>query len=471
MVSALGLGGCATLRLHPGFTDVEKLVAERTAAKVAWRDGGPADAEVADRIKATLAKELTSDAAVQVALLNNRKLQVVYQNLGIAEADLAQAGLLPNPVLNADVRFGVGVSGTGADIGVVQEFLSVLQIPLRKRAAGAAFEAAKLEVARAVFDLASEVKSSFYRLQGALQMLELRRTVANATAGAAELVKRQREVGNTTDLDVATERTLAEQAKIELAEAEVEVEADREEFNALLGLWGDQTTWTIGSRLPELPKNEISPQGLEAAAVKQRLDLAAARQEIEVLAQTLALTRSYGLVPGATLGAAAQREVEGGAWSLGPSIGIPIPIFDQRQATMASYTAQIQRSRERYTALAVDIRADVRKARARLLGARAEAEYYRRVVLPLRHEVVRQTQLQYNGMQVGVFQLLQARRDEIEAGRAYIAALTNYWTTRAELERAVGGELRLEDGAPKPVSLPAEAPESPTIPQQHHHGG
>ena len=106
MVSALGLGGCATLRPHPGFTDVEKLVAERTAAKVEWRDGGPADAEVAERIKATLAKELTSDAAVQVALFNNRKLQVVYQSLGIAEADLVQAGLLPNPVLNADVRFG-----------------------------------------------------------------------------------------------------------------------------------------------------------------------------------------------------------------------------------------------------------------------------------------------------------------------------------------------------------------------------
>src|ERR1700675_34518 len=164
MVSALGLGGCATLRPHPGFTDVEKLVAERTAAKVEWRDGGPADAEVAERIKATLAKELTSDAAVQVALFNNRKLQAVYQSLGIAEADLVQAGLLPNPVLNADVRFGVGVSGTGADIGMVQEFLSVLQIPLRKRVAGAAFEAAKFEVARAVFDLASDVKSSFYRL-------------------------------------------------------------------------------------------------------------------------------------------------------------------------------------------------------------------------------------------------------------------------------------------------------------------
>jgi len=152
-------------------------------------------------------------------------------------------------------------------------------------------------------------------------------------------------------------------------------------------------------------------------------------------------------------------------------IGIPIPMFDQRQATMASYNAQIQRSLERYTALAVDIRADVRKARTRLFGARAEAGYYRSVVLPLRHEVVRQTQLQYNGMQIGVFQLLQARRDEIEAGRAYVAALTNYWATRTELERAVGGELPLEDDAPKPVSFPAEAPESRSLPQHHHHGG
>jgi outer membrane protein, heavy metal efflux system len=454
--------GCGPIRPHAGFADVEKLVAERRAQQLHWNDGGPADRQVADTVTALLSKDLTPDAAVQVALLNNRRLQAVYQRLGVAQADLVQAGLLPNPVLNADVRFGVGVSGTGADVGLVQEFISVLQIPLRKRVAGAAFEEAKLQVAEAAIDLAAHVRTAFYKHQGALETLDLRRTVADATGLSADLATRQHEAGNNTNLEVATEQALFEQAKIDLTEGEAEVAADREELNALLGLWGAETVWRMSPRLPDLPADEIKPQGLETVAVQQRLDLQAARQRAEVLVQTRGLTRLYGLIPEGSAGAAAEREVEGGVWSLGPAIGLPIPIFDQRQAAIASYDAQTRQALENYAALAVEIRAEVRRARTRLLGSRSVAAYYRDVVVPLRHRIVEEMQRNYNGMLVGAFQLIQAKRDEIEAGRAYVAALTDYWTARAELERAVGAAIPLDGSSP---STP------PTNEPAHHHGG
>ena len=76
-----------------------------------------------------------------------------------------------------------------------------------------------------------------------------------------------------------------------------------------------------------------------------------------------------------------------------------------------------------------------------MFSARAKAAFCREQVLPIQEQVVRQTQLQFNGMLVGVFQLLQAKRDEIDAAREYVLAVRDYWVGRAELERAVGGRL------------------------------
>src|SRR5438034_7116996 len=114
--------------------------------------------------------------------------------------------------------------------------------------------------------LAGNVKTAFYTLQGAEQMLELRQTVAHATELSAEIAGRQREAGNIMDLDLASERALADEAKLDLARAEADVLAGREELNALLGLWGPNTAWKVAPRLPGLPAEDLRRQGLESLA-------------------------------------------------------------------------------------------------------------------------------------------------------------------------------------------------------------
>lgn len=464
---AFTTGGCAAVNARLGLPDVQRLVAERANGPVSWPETAEERAQVEDTVQALLGDELTVDTAVRLALLHNRSLQAVYQELGVAQAELVQAGLLPNPMLSANVRFGLGPSGTGAELGLVQELISILQIPLKKRVAAANLERAKAEVAGAVLDLALDVKASFYGLQAALQMLELRRSVADATGFARLVAERQHEAGNISDLELRTEQALHEESKVELSIAEAAVLEDRETLNSVLGLWGGQTTWSIGARLPSLPQNGLNAKGLESRAVTQRLDLVVARtQGLSQVAQ-LRLNRFYGLIPSASAGAASEREVEGG-WSLGPSIDIPVPIFDQNQALIASTAARLRASEERVAALAVEIRADVRRARVRLEAARQRAAYYEQVLLPLENEVVEETQRHYNAMQVGPIQLVQAKRDQIDVGRRYIETLGEYWAAHTELERALGGELAL-DMLPAPVEPPAIP--APQTPARHHHGG
>ena len=464
LLAVFAITGCATIQPRAGFDDVGRLVADRTRAELSW-DGTVAP-EVVERVRELLRSELTADSAVQVALLANRKLQATYAKLGIAQADVVQSSLPPNPILTADVHFGTGASGTGVELGLAQQFITVLQIPLRKRVAEAAFEQAKLEVAQAVWEQAAMVKTAFYRLQGALQTLELRRAVAQSTTAAAEVARRQHHAGNITDLERAAEEALDDDARLSVAEAEEDVADDREELNALLGLWGPDTTWTIASRLPELPEAELEPHGLESRAMQERLDLIAARQELEVLARTVDLTGLYRFLPTGEAGLAAHREPESGFWSTGPSIALPLPVFDQRQAVLASDTAKFRQSEYRYAALAVEIRSEVRRWRSKMFSARRRVAYYRAAALPRRQRIVGETQKEYNGMLVGVYQLLQAKRDEVETAGKYIEALADYWMDRAELERAIGVEL------PVAMARPTSTPAEPAAPAPHaHHGG
>lgn len=465
-VLALGIFGCAAVNPRAGLPDVERMVSERGALAVSW----PADEASAKQVEASVAElvgaPLTIESAVRIALLNNRNLQAVYQELGVREAELVQAGLLPNPVLTANVRLGLGPSGTGAELGLVQELISALQIPLKKRVAAANLERAKAEIANAVLDLALDTKTAFYRLQGALQMLELRRSIADALAVSREIAERQHDAGNITDLELESERALHEEAKVELAIAEAEVVADREQVNAVLGLWGSQTQWVMSPHLPRLPEKDIEAAGLETLAVSQRLDLVAARtQGLSELAQ-LRLNRFYGLIPSGSTGVISEREVEG-FWTLGPSLDVPIPVFDQSQALVANASARLRANDERVRALAVEIRAGVRRARATLEAARQRASYYERVVLPLQNRVVQASQRQYNAMQIGPIQLVQTRRDEIEVGRRYVETLKDYWLARTDLERAVGGELRAAGERPPDERIDSSASGDE---HQHHHG-
>jgi cobalt-zinc-cadmium efflux system outer membrane protein len=467
IVAAAGTAGCATLRPGAAFSDVERLVSTRTPRSIHWNQGTPADREVEQRIEALLVNELTPEAAVQIALFNNRSLQATFGRLGIAQADLVQAGLLPNPVVHFAWRFAASGPGPSAEANLLLDFIQALEIPLRKRVAKAALEAAKLDVAQAVVNLAADVKAAYYTLLGAEQMLDLRQTVARATQYSAEIAERQREAGAIRRLDLANEQALYEQARLDLARAEVEVLADRERLNALLGLWGPQTSWRIPPRLPDLPPEKLPARGLESLAVSQRLDLAAARQDAERVAHALGLTRVEALIPTGLIGPESEREPEG-EWTVGPAIEFPVPIFDQGQARVATASAELRQSLERHRALAVEIRSEVRRAWTRMESARRRAEHYPKVLLPLRREIIQETQREYNAMLAGVYQLLQAKRDEIEAGRSYVETLTEYWVARAELERAVGGDLRLVSGGQPPASAsPAPPEESGRQPHQH----
>jgi cobalt-zinc-cadmium efflux system outer membrane protein len=435
------------------FPQVSQLVTERAGKEVAWTPGTEEAPPALGAIAARLKDGLTEDAAVQIALLNNRNLQALYARLGIAQADLVQASLLHNPVVDAASGFPVGGGMIDLNFGIAMDFIDFLYVPLRKRVATARFEETKLRVAAEVLDLTWRTQRAFYQHQANQQMLEMRRQVVASTAASFELAQRMREAGNIRELDLATEHALAEEAKLDLRLAEVTVRESREQLNDLLGFWGEEAeAWTVTpARLPDPSREPPDTERLESRAIERSLDLVAAEQLIAAATENVALDRASGLLPEVVVRGKGERDRS--EWKPGPTFVLPLPFFDRGQARVARAQAELRQARELRYALAVRIRAVTRSTRDRRAGYRERALHYRDVLLPVLDRVLQDTQLQYNAMQVGPLDLLRAKEQQIETAVRYIGTLREYWMAQADLGLLLAGRLPPTEPAPAAPTL------------------
>lgn len=438
-------GGCATTEPTVARREVSELVGDRvgTPDAIAIAQDAESRARVRERVDALLAEPLTRARALQIAMLNNRALQAELEALGVAQADLVAAGLLDNPVIGGDLVSSTTGNGLGGGLALTQSLLSAFLIPAKRRLARAELRHAVVSVGDAALRLARDVEVAYAEVQAALAARDLHRTLAQVAEVADELAQRQQEVGNLPELDRARIAAALHDARLELADEELELVTAREALTRLLGLWGADTEWTLAAPLAELPLDEGELDGLEQRGLRERLDVSAARIEVESIGLALGLRRR-GLVPQIDAGLEARNEVgndAGHEWVLGPSLSIELPIFDPGHADLARIRSYLRQAEHELQHTAVVARSEIRVHREELVTARRKVDYFRQTVLPQREVIGARALEQYNGMLIGAYELFETRAAQLEVEEAYVAAVRDYWVARAELERAVGGRL------------------------------
>jgi len=433
--------GCTTTNPQKAFDDVNQQVAARAGYNVRWlRDDVERD-EIDKAVAALLQTNLTAQSAVAIALLNNRSLQAEFEEIGISQAELAQASRLKNPKFEGFWRLpSQGPKVVNAEYALAADFLDLLTLPARKKIAAQNLEVTKLRIAHQVLTVAEEVQAAFYTVQAGQQLTNRFSLIVEVNEAAADVAKRQHDAGNITDLELQNQQAAYAQSRLDLARAQTQLRADREKLNRLLGLWGAQIAWQTASDLPPLPDKELPIENVEALAVSQRLDLAASRNQVANVQGALKLKKSVRWLPAMDIGVNAEHEIDR-TWLVGPTLSLEIPVFDQGQAELARLASEYRRAARNFEALAVNIRSEVREARDALIAARDTTDYFHKILLPQRQRILRETLLQYNAMQLGNLALLSAKEREALAEREAIEALRDYWITRARLENAVGGRL------------------------------
>jgi outer membrane protein TolC len=440
-MSALALlAGCASLSRDGGFSSVEQAVEQRTGAQTKWVRSEDEANSVRSRVKELLAKPLSAEDAVQVALLNNPGLQGAYAEVGIAEADLVQASRWRGPTFSfARLRRG---DETEYERSVFFDVLGLITIPLSVRGERKRFDAAQSRAAAEALRVALEARKAWFGAVAAQENAKYMEQVKEAAEASAELARRMAALGNFSKLDQAREQAFYAEATAQLARARHAEAAARERLARLLGLWGEDLAFRLPERLPDLPKETRPGADLEAQALAQRLDVQAARRDTEALAESLGLTKvtrfvsllEFGLLSNSTSG-----EMSGSPRQRGWEIELAIPIFDFGSARTARAERVYMQSVSRAAEAAIQARSEVREAYGAYRTAFDLARHYRDEIVPLRKRISEEMLLRYNGMLASIFELLADSREQVVAVNAYIEALREFWLAESDLQMALTG--------------------------------
>jgi outer membrane protein TolC len=443
-LSTLALGGCSTFSTDGGFSDVGTIARERLGKDVKWVKNERDAADVRAKVKELLASPLTADAAVQIALINNRGLQATYAELGIAESDLVQAGRLRNP------GFSFARLTRGDDLDIERTFLfdvlGLITMPIRTELERQRFELTKGRVAAEMMQVAADTRRAYVSAIAAQEGVKYMEQVKLAAEASAELARRMAAAGNLSKLDQQREQLFYAEVTAQLARVRQAALAERERLTRLMGLWGSDIGFALPERLPELPAGPREIADLESQALKQRLDVQGALKEAENVAASLGLTRATGFVNVLEVGYQ-RNSGTSRPRQTGYEIELRLPIFDWGSARVARAEHIYMQAVNRAADIAIRARSEVREAYAAYRTAFDLARHYRDEIVPLRKRISEENVLRYSGMLISVFELLADARQQVASVNAYIEALRDFWLAETRLQLALTGK--------SPGALPA----------------
>ncbi len=220
--ASLSLGGCASFSFDGGFGSVDRTARERLGKEVKWARTDGERAILKARVEELLTKPLGVEDAVQIALFNNRGLQAAFFELGISEADLVQAGRLPNPhfsMLRAS-RSENGIREYKIEQALTFNIFALITMPLAVEVEKRNFEQTQRLAAMEAASLAMETRKVYFNAIAAEEAVRYMRKVKQAADAGAELARQMAIVGNVSKLRQVREQGFYADSILNLARAE-----------------------------------------------------------------------------------------------------------------------------------------------------------------------------------------------------------------------------------------------------------
>jgi outer membrane protein TolC len=441
LATTLLLSACQTFSPDGGMDAVAGVAGPALDKQVvAIRTDGDAAAARAtlDRL---LARPLTADAAVQIALLNNRGLQAAYDELAAAEARMVGESLPPSPTFS--LLHIAAAAELEIERRVIADILALATLPARSEVARLRFEAAQLAAALETLRVATVARRAWVEAVAARETVGFLTQAETSARAAAELARRLAETGAVNKLDHAREQVFSAETGAQLAAARQRAASAREALIRALGLDGPDLRFRLPDALPTLPRRARSLRAVEADAIRRRVDLQIARIELDALAKSYGLTQATRFINVLDAGYAdkiTKDELSGQrVHQRGFDVELQVPLFDFGEARVREAQATYMQAVDRLAEKAVNVRSQAREAYAAYRAAYDIASRYQRDILPLRRTIADETQLRYGAMQIDEFALLVEARQRINSTIAAVDARRDFWLADADLRAAIVG--------------------------------
>lgn len=426
----LCVSACGTVNPRPDYDRTAQLITQATGQDPVYRPDD--DALVKSKVDELLTDGVTAQEAVQLCLLNNPKLQAAFLNVGIARADVVQAGLFSNPTLGFSPRFPDGGGATSFEASLAQNIAELWRIPARKRAAEHNLEQAIFTLAREVSATALEAKAAYYKAVRTDREIGVIQGNLDITTQLVDLAKIREEAGVGSLVDVQLAESELLQMELALRAATIARVEARTELTKLLGLPVPPDQLQLTDPLPDPPQWAVTPEQLIALARSHRLDVQAAQQAVRAAEARVEEEKRKAL---RVVEIGGIRDAED---RTGPLLSVEVPLFDQNQAQIAKASALAQQAGKQLEALLQELTQDTRVTYARARNAWENTRFYQQKLLPLREGSLELSREAYRYGRASFLQVLEAERKLLEARAGYLDALQNSSTALVALERITG---------------------------------
>ena len=440
---------CATTRVRENFDAAQQTVNGRFGARVEWLTTEDARKKAQSDVDALLAKPLGADDAVRIALAYTPAVQAMLFDAAARSSAITQQARLPNPVFGFErlLRPEPGLRELEITRTLALSIYDLVLLPARLELAGVKQEGIRLQLAGDIVHAAVAARQAWVRAVAAEQALGYARQVKASADASAELARRMQAVGNFSKLQRAREQAFSAEAVAQLARAEQHARTTREAFVRSVGLTEAQAgRLTLPDRLPDLPAAPQDERILVQSALEQRLDVRIAQAQLEAFAREQGLSRMTGTINSFSIAGVYKSET-GREAQRGYDLEVPLPLFDFGDATRlraeSAYMAALNRTAQRIA----NAGSQVREVYGEYRTAYDLARHYRDEIVPLRKTISDENLLRYNGMLIGVFELLADAREQIASIVQAIDAQRDFWLADAALQSALIGAPSSRDAA------------------------
>lgn len=423
--------GCVTA--PSGRRQVEEGIVRRTGATLAPEtEGGKGSLPPV----VALPDGLTRDEAVVIALWNNAAYQEALAKLGLARADLIQAGQLPNPTLS--MLFPVGPKQL--EFAVKYPAEAIWLRPARLAIAELDAAAVAEDLVQNGLDLARDTKAAYADLELANARVVLAKEALALSDQVLKIAEARVRAGEASEVEAVTARADVLQARQAAASAPFDAKIAHERLVHLLGYRVPESAVgkTAGANVPRLAADAAA---LVDDALASRPDLRAAEVAIEAAGKRAGIER----VKIADFIAVLDTNGDGSNFEAGPGFEWAVPLLNQNQAGNARAKAQLEAASRRYMTVKNRIVLEVRESLAQAQQAQQNLRGWRDEIAPPLREAVALAEKAYRAGDVSFLQVLETTRNltvarlrEAEAGAAFERAVAN-------LERSVGHRLGTGD--------------------------
>lgn len=412
---------------------MQGLAGPPTGATLRWQRSDADSSAIADEVRPLLADGMTRQTAVRVALLNNPSLQATFEDVGISQADLVQAGLPSNPQLSLFPAFPLATDNSAASL---LAFVSDLwMVPARRAVAEAEHEVTLRRVAAGVVQTANEAVKAYDDVLYRTASLEVERT--NRDIRSATAARTRKQADDAVEDDLAMLRTEAEALEQELmvAQAEKELASARLRLATVLGLPGGASLPALGDRFEPPDPDGWTRETAVAFALQQRLDVAAAREKLVAAERQVTLERRSVLAD-VQLGPGYAGGI-GNADSGGPSLQMGLPVFDQNQAQVAKADYELRKRKKQLVALEQRVAREIEDVLADIAFYRRHVELYQKRLEPLQAHAVERAEKLGASNDAAVLHALEARQEEVDGRRGFLEAVRRLRAAQQSLQRAL----------------------------------